>query len=121
MGFRLFHQRGCRRDLAEGVRDGGQQQRALRRQFQPLAAAFEKGGPERFFQRPDLVADGAVRHLQLPCRGGNGAATGGRLEGAERVERWQARGHEAISYVSFSHGDLYNNANCFSKRFITIL
>ena len=99
MGFRLFHQGGCRRDLAEGIGNGGQQQRTLRGQLQALAAALEKHGPQGFFQRPDLVTDGTVRHLQFPRGGRDRAAAGGRFEGAERVERWQARGHEGRSHM----------------------
>ena len=39
---------------------------------------------------PHLVIDGGLRHVELPCRPGEGEVTGGSLEGPQGIERRQA-------------------------------
>ena len=65
----------------------------MRRQSDPLADTLEQLDTERLLQRLDLVADGAMRDIQLTRRLGQRAMARRCLEGAQRVQGWQALDH----------------------------
>ena len=62
----------------------------------PLAAALEQRDAEIVLQRPDLVADRAMRHVEFARRRRHRAVAGRSLEGAQRIERRKA-GRQAKS------------------------
>ena len=55
---------------------------------------------EHVLQSTDLVAEGGGRDVQFFRRLGETQMTRGRLEGAQRVERWQGPAHALVSFIS---------------------
>ena len=62
----------------------------------PLPLAIEQLETERFFQRLDLLADGALGDVQLFRRAREAFAARRSLEGLEGIERRQAARHRLI-------------------------
>ena len=80
-------------ELVERAPHRGHQQLALVGQQQAPVEPAEQQHPQMLLQRPDLMADRGLGHVQLA--GGPGEAQMARrgLEGAQRRERRQALGH----------------------------
>jgi hypothetical protein len=77
----------------ESILDPGQHGRSLRRQFQCPGQAIEQRQVEELFQQLDLVADRRRGDRQLGRRLFEAQVACRRLEGAQGIERWQARLH----------------------------
>jgi hypothetical protein len=80
-------------DGLEGAGDRGQAGGALRGKAEPRPVALEEPHVERQLEGADLVADGAVRDVELGRRLGHRAMPRRRLEGAPWVERRKSVGH----------------------------
>ena len=104
------HAGGRRRDPIERGGDRGKQFGAVGRELEPPAHALEQLDLEHELQRPDLVADGAVRDVEFSRREGQRPMARGGLEGAQGIERRQALAHGDPRMIGqyFSHITVYH-------------
>ena len=59
-------------------------------QFHLARAANEQRQSKLFLEQFDMAADGAFGNMELGRGAGKALMAGGRLEGAQCIERWQA-------------------------------
>ena len=65
--------------------------------IEPLPFAIEELEPERVFQRLDLMADRALRDVQLFGRAREAFAPGRSFEGLQGIQRRETACHGALS------------------------
>lgn len=72
------------------------QRRAFLGQCDAPGHAAEQPGAEILFQRLDLTADRSWSDIQFICRESHAQQTACRLEGAQGLQRWRAKGHRRL-------------------------
>ena len=101
-------------EAAEPVAQTGQQGAAVLGRDQPPVGAFEQPRPQGRLQGADLVAHGRGCDAELLGRGGQGFQAGGRLEGAQRVQRGERHGEGHP--ISFIRSRLYLRRKCVNQK-----
>ena len=95
----------------EGRADAGLNQACSLGQLDGTRAAHEQLQAEQVLQPADLVAERGRRDVQFFRRLGEAQMACGRLEGAQRVERWQGPAHALVSFISEARGIVVCSAN----------